>query len=180
MKPGSILLIQSPGFLPDQIRLHMRIWAKLTGAKPSLYNHTEYVVRYLGNRVSMGARKKGAEITELNQYLLEHPNYTVMEPIVDLTEAELIKLEKYCEDVCFINHRKYQKGMFPGWVAKIKSFGLLKWGNKSDKKVYCFELVAHCCKLVNRWDGDIELVDIYQILDNQHYKIIETNFNKNS
>ena len=176
MKPGSILLIQSPGFLPDQIRLHMRIWAKLTGTKPSLYNHSETVIRYRGNLVSMGARAGGAEITALDEYLSQHPNYTVLEPVVDLTEKELYDLEKYCEDVCFINKRPYQKLMFLAWVHRIKTG--LQWGDGTDAKVYCFELVREAAKKIHRWYCKDKLVSVYQILDNKHYKITETHFNK--
>ena len=178
MKPGSILLIQSKGFLPDQIRLHMRIWAKLTGTKPSLYNHAETIIRYRGNMVSMGARAGGAEITALEDYLSQHPNYTVLEPVIDLNDREIFQLETYCEDVCFRNKRPYQKAMFLAWIAKLKSFGLFNWGDQSDKKLYCYELSARCASLVNRWDGEVGLVSVYQILENRHYQITEKHFNK--
>lgn len=171
MKPGSILLIESEGFLPDQIRLHMKVLARQLKREPSPLNHAEYVIRYRGYLVSMGARAVGAEITPLEDYLKAHPKHLVLEPVVDLTEDELLLLEKYAELICFVEKRPYQKLMFLAWIAKIKTWGLLNWGNKTDKKVYCYELAARCADLTGRWDKSFdELVSIYDLLDCKHFK----------
>lgn len=171
MKPGSIILVKTKGFLPDQIRLHMAIYAKQTGRKPLPYNHAEIVVSYKGELVSMGARSKGAEITLLDEYLSKHPDHIVLEPVMDLTPLQVVILEDYCHEVCFEDKRPYQYLMFLGWIAKIKA--RFNWGEKGDKRVYCYELAALCAKRVNRWDGDIGLVSVYDLYENKHYKIIK-------
>ena len=171
MKPGSILLIESEGFLPNQIRLHMKVLARQLKREPSPYNHAETVVRYRGHLVSMGARANGAEITPLEDYIKAHPKHLILEPVVDLTEKEINHLEQYCEEVCFINKRPYQNLMFFAWIAKIKTWSRMNWGNKSDKRVYCYELAARAAKLVDRWDKSFdELVSIYDLLDCKHFK----------
>ena len=171
MVPGAIILVDSKGFLPDQIRLHMAIEARRTGRKPVRWNHTETVVSYRGNLVSMGARAKGAEMTPLIEYLKAHPNHMILYPKVPLNHAEIALLEAYAEDVCFVHPRKYQKGMFLAWIAKLK-LGV-NWGEKGDKRVYCYELVAHCCDLLKRWPWPIEkkLISIYDIIENKNYTI---------
>jgi len=172
MKPGSIILIKSKGFLPDQIRMHMAIYAKQTGRKPLPYNHAECVVLYRGNLVSMGARSGGAEISPLADYLKAHPDHLILEPVQDLNSQELWNLESYADQVCFIDKRPYQYLMFLGWIAKLKTWGRLQWGNRTDKRVYCFELAARCARVSGRWDGSVELVSVYDLFENKHFKIL--------
>ena len=168
MIPGAIILVDSKGFLPDQIRLHMAIEARRTGRKPVRWNHTETVVSYRGNLVSMGARGGGAAMTPLDEYLAAHPKHLIKPPIVPLNQDEIKRLEDYAEDVCFKNPRKYQKGMFLAWIARLK-LGT-NWGEKGDKRVYCYELVAHCCDLLKRWPyKEGQLISIYPIIENYHY-----------
>lgn len=172
MKPGSIILVKSKGFIPAQIRKHMAIWAKMTGREPLPWNHAETIVRYRGHLVSMGARANGAEITPLDEYLKTHPDYIILEPVKELTENELVRLEMYCEHICFKDKRPYQNFMFLAWVHKIKTWGLMQWGNKTDKRVYCYELAARCCQLLDRWPGDINLISVYELYENPNFKKI--------
>jgi len=53
MIEGTILLIQTKGLLPDQIRLHMKILARRLKREPLPYNHAEIIVRYKGKLMSM-------------------------------------------------------------------------------------------------------------------------------
>ena len=187
MIPGAIILVDSKGFLPDQIRLHMAIEARRTGRKPVRWNHTETTVPYNdklfgvgyrktkpnripydGELMSMGARGGGAAMTPLDEYLAAHPKHLIKPPIVPLTPEEIKRLEAYAEDVCFKNPRKYQKGMFLAWIARLK-LGT-NWGEKGDKRVYCYELVAHCADLLKRWPyKEGQLISIYPIIENYHY-----------
>ena len=171
MIPGAIILVDSKGFLPDNIRLHMAIEARRTGRKPVRWNHTETVVMYRGNLVSMGARAKGAEMTDLWTYLRDHPKHMILYPKIPLNQEEIKRLEDYAEQVCFTKKRKYQNLMFLAWIARLK-LGT-NWGEKGDKRVYCYELVAHCCDLLKRWPWPIEkkLISIYDIIENKNYTI---------
>lgn len=168
MKPGTILLIRSKGFLPDQIRLHMAILAKYRKLKPSPYNHAETAILYEGRMMSVGARGGGAEMTPLDEYLAAHPHYVALEPIIPLNDIDISRQEKYAREVCFMAKRPYQRGMFLAWIAKLKTG--LTLGNQTDRKVYCYELAARFAALVGRYDKEIKLVSIYDLLNNRHYK----------
>lgn len=174
MKAGSIILVYSKGFLPDQIRAHMAMYARQTGREPSRWNHAETVIEYRGRLVSMGARAKGAEMSPLYEYLKDHPDHLILEPLEPLTDHEIMTLEDYADDVCFRRKRKYQYGMFLAWVHYIKSWGLWQWIGKGDKRVYCFELSARCAALISRWrhNRSLNLVSIYDLLENPDYKPI--------
>lgn len=173
MKAGSIILVEGRGFLPDQIRAHMRAWGRLQGKGYALpYNHAETVIRYQGHLVAMGARAKGAGITPLDEYLEKHPRHVILEPVQPLDEVEMVRLENYAEDVCFRQKRKYQNAMFLAWIFKIKSFGLWDMGDRTDKRVYCYELAARCAQLTGRWDVKTNLVSIYDLYENSHFKSI--------
>lgn len=170
MKPGTIILVRHQGFLPAQIRLHMRVWARIIGARPSPWNHAETVVTYNGILMSMGARRGGAEMTPLAEYLNEHPDHMLLEPIVDLTDREMRALEIYAKEVCITNKRPYQNAMFLAWIAKIKSWGLFNWGDKTDNQVYCYELAHLCAQLTGRAPAADGLVSVYDLLDLKDYK----------
>jgi len=102
--------------------------------------------------------------------LQKHPNHLALIPKVPLTEKEINDLEAYATLVCVVNKRPYQYFMFLGWIAKLKSWGLLNWGEKGDKKVYCFELVNHAVRLLSRCavDGLVSIYDIYDYKDYRH------------
>lgn len=170
MITGTVLLIRSKGFIPDQIRLHMAILAKRLHREPLPYNHAETVVMYKGQLMSMGARGGGAEMTPLIEYLDKHPDFIALEPAQPLTDMEVMQLEAYADEVCFRNKRPYQYFIFLGWVAKLKTWGRLNWGEKGDKRLYCYEAAALCAKHLNRWQGQIKLVSIYDLFDNIHYR----------
>jgi hypothetical protein len=171
MTEGTILLIQSKGFLPDQIRLHMRILARRLKREPLPYNHAEIVVRYKEQLMSMGARAKGAEMTPLIEYLDKHPNHLALIPKVPLSKNEIRILEEFTEVVCVTDKRKYQFGMFLAWIANLKTWGYLNWGEKGNKKFYCFELANAAAIQINRWNGEKpKLISIYDLYDNKHYR----------
>ena len=168
MLPGTILLIKSKGFIPDQIRLHMAILAKRLHRDPLPYNHTERIIMYKGELYSMGARGNGAGITPLIEYLNSHSNYLPLFPVVPLTETEIKKLEWYAEDTCFKNKRRYQYGMALAWIAKLK-LGV-NWGEKGNRKLYCYEMVNDVNLLLNRGGIKDKLISIYNLYDNLHYR----------
>jgi len=155
MTEGTILLIQTKGFLPDQIRLHMKILARRLKREPLPFNHAEIIVRYKGELYSMGARAGGAEMTPLIEYLDKHSNYLALIPKVPLTEKEIRYLEEFATDVCILSKRPYQYFMFLGWIANLKTWGRLNWGEKGTKRVYCYELAAKAAFWLSRWDGEI-------------------------
>jgi len=171
MKPGSIILIRTEGFLPDQIRRYMKEFGRQRGYKYTLpYNHVETAIMYRGNMVSVGARKHGAEMTPLDEYLKQHPNHLVLEPVLDLSYHEIISQEKYAEMVCFTNKRKYQYLNFLAWDLRIRTLGLLNLIGNFDNKVYCYELGALFAQWVNRWDLPTDFVSIYDLYECKHYK----------
>lgn len=172
MKPGSILYVRTEGFIPDAIRKYMKRWGKITGRKYSLpWNHMETIIRYRGNLVSVGARKGGCEMTALDEYLSKHPNHLISPPVLDLSEEDMIEQEKYAEEVCFINKRKYQFLMFLAWDLKVRTFGLLSIGDWTDIKDYCFELALRFAAKAKRYDGGFDkLISIYEAWENKHFK----------
>ena len=168
MLAGTILLIKTKGFIPNQIRLHMAILAKRLKRDPLPWNHAEIVIRYKGELYAMGARGNGAGITPLVEYLDSHSDFLPLFPVVPLTETEIEKLEWYAEDTCFTNKRRYQYGMFLAWIAKLK-LGV-NWGEKGNKRLYCYEMVNDVNLLLNRGGFKDKLVSIYDLYDNKHYR----------
>lgn len=171
---GSTIFVIHKGFLPNAIRRFMSKYAKQIGREPLPYNHTETVVPYQGEKMSMGARSTGAEMTPLAQYLAEHTNHVIHTPIQPLSMGELLNLEAYAYDVCHKNKRKYQYLMFLAWIIKIWSWSKLQLGNMTDKRVYCYELAARCSNVIHRWPYAIrELISIYDLWDNPNYTKLE-------
>ena len=90
MKPGTTLLIRHEGFIPNQIRLHMKVFGRqLRKDYFPEENHAETVVLFKGHLMSVGARKGGAELTPLQEYLKQHPHYKALIPVVDLSQEEI-------------------------------------------------------------------------------------------
>ena len=169
MKPGTTLLIRHEGFIPNQIRLHMKLFGRqMRKDYFPQENHAETVVLFKGHLMSVGARKGGAELTPLSEYLKQHPHYKALIPVVDLSQEEIQAQEAYTQEICFDNKRKYQFGMFADWIMFLKL--RLSIMGKSDKKVYCFELAGRYANLVGRWGKWEEPISIYDFYENEHFK----------
>ena len=170
MLPGTILLIRSKGFIPDQIRLHMKVLARQFKTDPLPYNHAEVIVMYEGQLMSMGARAGGAEMTPLIEYLDKHSDFIPLFPVEPLTVDEVKQLEDYARDVCYTNKRRYQYGMFFAWIAKLKTWGRLNWGEKGNARVYCFELANDTSLLLHRGGVKDKLISVYDLWENLKYR----------
>lgn len=169
-KAGSTICVISPGFLPNVIRKYMR----LLGVKLGLnyyypYNHTEKIIQFEGELVAISAREKGIAKTPIEEYLKDHPNHLILEPVKPLTKEEIQKQENYAHDMLYTDHREYQYGLLLAYILWIKTN--IKWFKQGDKRVVCYETVARFDDLVNRKGvKDLDMPTIFEIVENKHFK----------
>lgn len=197
MKTGSTIYVYHTGFLPAAIRFHMKLWRFIIGKKYTLpWNHVEKIVsisienwnKYFFEeygqpsredmvfacglirvQMSCSARANGAEMTPLSVYLREHPVNHIKEPVAQIKIEQILNLEQYAIDICFIHPRKYEKIMFLKWIKRIQTLGGYNPKHTDDQQVYCFEIVNDFDKLLGLAEDEDGLVDIYQLWENQKF-----------
>lgn len=171
MKPGSTIAVMSTGFLPNAIRFFMSRLGKRLGYKYSYpYNHVEKVIEYNGDLVSIGARSGGVKYTPVEEYLKSHPNHLILEPVIPLTDFEILKMEDYAR--YYIERgTKYQAGLLLAYALWVVTG--IKWFTQGDKKVVCYELVARFDDLIGRrGTKDLDMPTIYEIIENKHFRAV--------